>query len=229
MSEQTNPETFAEFKTSFSYGSRTDLNFKFLKGLPEAEAAQFFQDLLWKLGDFLDDGDASRLANHVRDWQAQGYAAPTSWAYDDSPFTPLTKPLNQTRLALITSSGHFVAGHDPEPFGVPDMSQEEAAKRISEFLREQPGLSAIPVATTPEALRVRHGGYDIRGAQADHNVVLPLERLRDLAAEGVLDLHDTAYSFVGATAQNRLMKDAGPQWVSQFLEEGIEAALLVPV
>jgi hypothetical protein len=46
MSEQTNPETFAEFKTSFSYGSRTDLNFKFLKGLPEAEAAQFFQDLL---------------------------------------------------------------------------------------------------------------------------------------------------------------------------------------
>ena len=33
MSNPTNPETFADFKNSFSYGSRTELNFKFLKAL----------------------------------------------------------------------------------------------------------------------------------------------------------------------------------------------------
>ena len=45
------PETFESFKNSFSYGSRTDLNFKFLKTLSDEEAADFFQELLWKLGD----------------------------------------------------------------------------------------------------------------------------------------------------------------------------------
>jgi hypothetical protein len=40
------PESFEGFKNSFSYGSRTDMNFKFLKNLSEEDAAQFFQDLL---------------------------------------------------------------------------------------------------------------------------------------------------------------------------------------
>ena len=38
-------ETFEEFRTSFSYGSRTDLNFKFLKSASDAEAAAMFQNL----------------------------------------------------------------------------------------------------------------------------------------------------------------------------------------
>jgi hypothetical protein len=40
------PESFKGFKNSFSYGSRTDMNFNFLKNLSEEDAAQFFQDLL---------------------------------------------------------------------------------------------------------------------------------------------------------------------------------------
>ena len=61
----TENESFVEFKNSFSYGSRTDLNFKFLKALTPAEAADFFQELLWKLGDTLDDGQIGRLIDHV--------------------------------------------------------------------------------------------------------------------------------------------------------------------
>ncbi len=63
------PESFEEFKNSFAYGSRTDLNFKFLKALSNEEAAQFFQDLLWKLGDSFDDGQFDRLVEHVRQGQ----------------------------------------------------------------------------------------------------------------------------------------------------------------
>ena len=40
-------ETFAEIKNSFSYGKRSDMNFKFLKSLSEEDAGQFFQELLW--------------------------------------------------------------------------------------------------------------------------------------------------------------------------------------
>lgn len=223
-------ETFEAFKNSFSYGSRTDLNFKFLKHLPTEEAARFFQDLLCKLGDTLDDADATRLIDHVREWQGQGYGHFSGFTYDDGPFTPLARPLAQSRLTLLTSTGHFVAGHDPEPFGVKEMTQEKAIARIGDFLKAAPDLSPIPFDTPPDQLRVRHGGYDIRGVQADPDVALPLAPLRELQQDGTIgSLTDSAYSFVGATAQTRLLTQSGPEWVEMLRQQDVDAALLVPV
>lgn len=224
-------ESFVDFKNSFNDGSRTDLNFKFLKGLPADEAASFFQGLLWKLGDMLDDGDASRLIAHVKEWQARNYSgAVPRWSYDDGPFTPLSKPVSEARLALLTSSGHFVDGQDPRPFGVENMSQEEAVQRIVSFLRTAPELSEIPLDTPPERLRVRHPGYDIRGSQADPNVSFPLYQLLSLAEDGVIGgLVDPAYSFVGAAAQTPLLREQGPQWVQRIQRQGADGAILVPV
>ncbi len=142
----------------------------------------------------------------------------------------MSKPLSDSRLLLLASSGHFVTGDDPEPFGIKNMTQEEALSQISKFMRIAPTLSAIPVNTPVEDLRVRHGGYDIRGAQADPNVVLPLERLAELEQEGIIGrLAPEAYAFVGAAAQKPLLKNTGPQWVSKFQDQQIDAALLVPV
>lgn len=73
--------------------------------------------------------------------------------------------------------------------------------------REQPTLSAIPMDTPASKLRVRHGGYDVRSAHSDPNIVFPIERLRVMAQEGRIgELADDAYSFVGACAQTRLIK-----------------------
>jgi hypothetical protein len=36
-------------------------------------------------------------------------------------------------MAVLSSSGHFIEGDDPKPFGVVDMSQEEAIDRIGDF------------------------------------------------------------------------------------------------
>ncbi len=222
-------ESFAAFKDSFSYGSRSDLNFKFLKALGDQDAAPFFQELLWKLGDTLDDGCSERLVAHVYEWQMRGYAGEGRQAYADGPFTPLKKPVAAARLALLTSSGHFVADHDPEPFGVANMTQQEAETRITDFLKAEPQLSAIPFNTPRDQLRVRHGGYDIRGAQADPNVVFPLERLVALRNEGAIGaLAPDAYSFVGACAQSRLLKHSGPRWVAMLQQQEVDAALLVP-
>jgi hypothetical protein len=223
-------ESFEAFKKSFSYGSRTDLNFKFLANLSDEEAAKFFQNLLWKLGDSFNDGTFDRLVAHVYEWQIQAYSEEGKWIYDQGPFTPLRKPISKSRLALLTSSGHFVAGDDPEPFGVKNMTQTEATERINEFLKTEPKLSTIPIDTPQERLRVRQGGYDIRGAQADPNVVFPLERLLELEKEGRIgELAPVAYSFVGASSQMRLLKQAGPQWVKMFQKQQIDALLLVPV
>jgi len=223
-------ESFIDFKNSFSYGSRNDLNFKFLKALDSDEVADFFQQLLWKLGDAYDSDDWSAVVEHVQASQAQGYAGVTRWTYDDRPRTSLNQPLSTANIALITSTGHFVEGDDPRPFGVEDMSQEEAARRIDDFLKEEPALSEIPVTTPRERLRARHGGYDVRGVLADHNVALPTEHLRVLAEEGVIGrLHPIAYSFVGACAQTPLTKRTAPKWVENWKTAGIDGAVLVPV
>ena len=223
-------ETFQEFKESFSYGSRTDLNFKFLKSLSNEEAAKFFQDLLWKLGDSFDDGRFERLVEHIYQGQLEAYAGETQWRYDEGPFTSLKKPIAKSKLALLTSTGHFLAGDDPQPFGVKNMTQPEATARIDDFLKTEPALSAIPMDTPREKLRVRHGGYDIRGVQLDPNVALPLERLRELQKDGLIEaLASDAYSFVGACSQLRLLKQTGPQWVEIFQEQAVAAVLLIPV
>jgi D-proline reductase (dithiol) PrdB len=230
MSDVMENETFAQFADSFAYGSRTDLNFKYLARLPPEEAARFFQELLWKVAAAYDDGNFERVMHHLYAWQVRGYAAVKGWTYEDGPFTPLGKPLAQARLALLTSSGHFVAEDDPRPFGIENMTQEEAMARIDDFLRTDPQLSEIPVDTPKEQLRVRHGGYDIRSALADPNVVFPLEHLRDLQGEGSIgDLALMAYSFVGACAQTPLVKRVAPRWVEILRQQQIDAVLLVPV
>ncbi|RMG95869.1 MAG: hypothetical protein D6708_02850 [Candidatus Dadabacteria bacterium] len=225
-------ETFEEFKNSFFYGSRSDLAFKFLKNLSAEEAGEFFRELLEQLGRTVDDGDAGRLVRLAVDWQARAYGREGAgkWAYPDGPFTPLEPPVREATVGLLTSSGHFVEGDDPEPFGVRHMSQEEAERRIMEFLKAPPALSRIPADTPAERLRVRHGGYDVRAARTDPNVAFPADRLRELEAEGAIGRRARAYySFVGACSQLRLLGDHAPRWAHLLRDDGVDAVVLVPV
>ncbi len=235
MNPESAPESFTAFKNSFHYGERSDPAFKWLERLPDEEAAEFFAELLTLIGDMLDSGDAEPITRRVYEWNVRGFSPefdhePFPWANDSAPFTPISKPVAESKIALFTSSGHFVAGHDPEPFGVKDMSQEEAARRHIEFARTPPVLSEIPVDTPPGELRVRHPGYDVRAARQDPNCVFPLQRLREFADERVIgELADTAYSFIGSTSQIHLRKESIPEWIPLLKEKEVDAALLVPV
>jgi D-proline reductase (dithiol) PrdB len=223
-------ESFEEFKNSFSYGARTDLNFKFIKGLTEQDASKFFQDLLWNLSESFDKGDCNQLLEYVFEWQVKAYDGHGRWTYEEGPFTRLEKPISDSMIGLVTSSGHFVEGEDPEPFGVKGMTQEEATERIVDFLNATPELSVIPVDTPIDMLNVRHGGYDIRSAQADPNVAFPLERLRELREEEVIGgLSPMTFSFVGATSQQIFLDHVGPEWVERIQGQGVDGVILVPV
>jgi glycine/betaine/sarcosine/D-proline reductase family selenoprotein B len=233
MAEPTQ-ETVREFADSFFYGSRSNLDMKFLRDLSPTEVGDFFEGLLQHLATTLDDGDAGRLVDHVIEWQRHAYTAhldgKAAFAYDDVPRAAMSKPLSNARVALITSSGHFVDGADPQPLGVVDMTQEEAERRVGEFLREAPTLSDIPVDTPPSHLRVRHGGYPVTAAKSDHNVNLPLDALQALQREGMIgEVHHTARSFVGATSQLRLREGVAPEWAEILRAEQVDAVLLVPV
>ena len=227
-------ESFKAFKDSFFYGSRSNLDFKFLAELSEPEAGEFFAGLLARLSTTMNDGDAMRIVDHAREWQQRAYTphldAKARFQYEDAPFTVLNKPLAQARIALVTSSGHFVDDDDPKPFGVENMSQAEAEARIGEFLRAEPTLSTIPIDTPPDRLRVRHGGYPTGAASLDHNVALPTKALRQLASSGIIgEVAPLAYSFVGATSQIRLRDSVAPLWAAMLQADAIDAVLLVPV
>ncbi len=159
-------ESFEDFKTSFSYGSRSDLAFKFLKRLSTDEAAAFLQELLRRLGDTIDDGVADRLVQLAYEYQVRAYTGPEgehSPTYSEGPFARLSRPLAGARLGLVSSSGHFVEGDDPKPFGVEAMTQEEATHRILDFLRAAPhqGRAKGPQCGLPPRPSARAAG---RGA-----------------------------------------------------------------
>jgi D-proline reductase (dithiol) PrdB len=225
-------ESLEEFLGSFAYGSRNDLLFKFLhprNGLKERGGAEFFRRLLQLLGDAFDTGDYTEVMEHCVASQIDGYRpgqdAEPHWSYEDTPWSPLKKPLAESRLALVSTGGLFLDGDDPFPG---DLTQNEVIPRIDEFLRMEPTLSEIPRDVDPAALRVRHPGYDVRGSQRDHNVIFPLDRLIEAEQRGeVGQIAETAYSFVGATSQLRLKKHAAPKWADLLIKRGVDAALLV--
>ena len=226
--------SFEEFRTSFSYGARSDLNFKFFKSMSDDQAAAFIQDVLGMIGDAYDTGDIEPILRAAYEAQVEGYtpaadAPPSPHSYDSAPFAPMPAPVAGATIGLITSSGHFLEGDDPQPFGVAEMTQAEAERRIDEFLRETPVLSEIPSDTPAESLIVRHGGYDITSVARDRNVAFPSDRLREAQQRGRIgDLTATYFSFPGATAQGRLKREL-PSWLDRFDRDHADAIVLVPV
>jgi len=224
------PETFEAFYKSFSYGSRCDLAFKFIANLSEADASDFFREFLLAVINGIDRSDNQKVSQLILKWQRKAYDSPAQFPYASGPFTPLQKPLADSKIALMASTGHFISGQDPNPFGVQQMTQDEAIHRISEFIRLKPEILEIPVDTPPENLRVRHGGYDIRAAQADPNTVFPYKRLLDIARSGIIgSLAEMAYTFVGACSQMKLQKETIPAWLIKLKAQKTDGLILVPV
>src|SRR6202162_3791704 len=92
--------------------------------------------------------------------------------------------LSQRRVAIVSSAGLVVRGENP-------------------FRGRDPDYRAIPATTRPEELLISHISinFDRTGFQEDWNVVFPLDRLKELAAEGVIGSGAPAeYSVLGATA-----------------------------
>jgi D-proline reductase (dithiol) PrdB len=111
----------------------------------------------------------------IRDYyQALGYGAPYRWAhYAEVPFTPLEKPLAESRIALVTTA----APHQP---GKGDQGPGAPYNAAPKFYTVYSGDSAI----APD-LRISHIAYDRDHTTAeDSNTWFPLRQLRRAAAPG---------------------------------------------
>ena len=71
--------------------------------------------------------------------------------------------------------------------------------------------------------------FDRTGFQYDANIAFPIERLRELAAEGVIgSVADYHYSFMGATAPDDMAPTV--DFLAPILkQDNVDAVLLVPI
>lgn len=127
------------------------------------------------------------------------------------PWTPLSKPLAQCRVALVTSCGVHLKT-DP-PFGPADASFRE-----------------LPADLRPEEVAIAHPHYDHHAAETDLNVVFPLERLKALAAEGLIgSVAPRHYGFMGGLPDLAPVVDTyGPEVARRLKADAVDIVLLTP-
>jgi D-proline reductase (dithiol) PrdB len=137
-----------------------------------------------------------------------GLPCPT---FDTDPWVA-GPPLSQRRVAIISTAGLQRRGDRPFMEGTADF-------------RVIPGA----VATGDMVMSHISVNFDRTGFQQDLNVVFPLDRLNELADEGVIgSVADFHYSFMGAT-DPREMEPTVRHLAGLLKDDAVNAVLLVPV
>lgn len=137
----------------------------------------------------------------------------TAVAEGEIPWTPFDASFAKARVAVVTTGGFHLS--DQEPF---DCDAGD------------PSFRTIPAAVPLASLEISHTHYDIRDARKDPNILLPLDRLRELVEEGVLgSLAPTHYSMMGYVPQVEvLVEETAPRLVEGMRSEEVDLALLTP-
>jgi D-proline reductase (dithiol) PrdB len=136
------------------------------------------------------------------------------------PFTPLSKPLAEATLTLVTSAG--ISLKTDQPF---DMEREK-----KEAIWGDRSYRSIPRDTTSADITANHLHINTEYILQDINVMLPLARMAEFEQEGIIGrLAPTAYSFYGFQWQSTdFLKEAIEPMSKKMREEGVDAVILTP-
>ena len=134
------------------------------------------------------------------------------------PGSVLSKPLTQARVALIATAGFFLP--DQPPF---DRS----------YRHNDCSFREIPDGTPVERLRIGQSSdaFDHAGIEADRNLALPLDRLRELVKAGLVgESAPRHFSLMGSLiSPAKLISESGPQIVRKLMDDSVDAVFLTPV
>ena len=133
--------------------------------------------------------------------------------FDSPAFTPLGKPLREARVAIVTSA----ALHRPDQ---------------DRFAAADTGFRALDRGDRDLVLGHWSPNFDHSGFQIDLNVVYPIDRLEELAAEGVIgDVAPRHFAFAGNQPDtvSEVRLDTGPACAHELLADGVDVVVLTPV
>jgi len=140
------------------------------------------------------------------------------------PWTPIDRPLSQSKLGLVTTAGLYQPGLDP-PF---DLERERQEPTWGD-----PSYRSIPNSITQDAIGVSHLHINNEPILLDFNILLPIERMKELAEEGrIKGLAEEHYSFMGYQGyppNTKAWKEVyGPEIAEKFKSQGVNCVLLTP-
>jgi D-proline reductase (dithiol) PrdB len=136
---------------------------------------------------------------------------------DEIPWAPLRKPLREATVTMVTTAGVHLRSDPPFDMDDPD---------------GDPSFRAIPSTADRAELVITHKYYDHSAADRDLNVVLPIDRLRELAAEGVVGgIGPTFYGFMGhidGRHVKTLIEVTAPTVAGRLRADRVDAVFLTP-
>jgi D-proline reductase (dithiol) PrdB len=139
----------------------------------------------------------------------------------DTPWTPLSNPLAQSTIALISSAG--MALKDDKPF-------DQEGERKNPWWGD-PSFRTIPRTAAENDVCCYHLHVDSRYADQDINCIFPLRRLEEQMENGEIGrIAPSHYSIMGYILQEQeLLQESAPAIISCLKSENVDIVLLIPV
>jgi D-proline reductase (dithiol) PrdB len=130
-------------------------------------------------------------------------------------FQRLMKPRSELRVALVSSGGVHLASQPP--FDLASPAGDDT-------------LRWIPGRAEASDLRFAHDHYDHTDCDSDPNCMFPIERLRELATDGIVGSvaawHAGCMGFI--PNPSRVRAETAPQIAARFKGDGVDAAVFSP-
>jgi len=136
------------------------------------------------------------------------------------PWTPLSKPLSDCTVALISSGG--IALKTDRPF-------DQEGERQNPWWGD-PSYRIIPQTAKAEDIRVYHLHIDPSPAEQDLNCLLPMERLGELAEMRKIGrAAPSHYSYMGYQLEpQKLLEKSIPAIIEHLRADHVDVTVLIP-
>ncbi len=136
------------------------------------------------------------------------------------PWTPLSKPLSDCTVAMISTGG--LALEADRPF-------DREGERQNPWWGD-PSYRCLPRTSTEEDVRLYHLHVDPRPVEEDLNCLFPLQRLLELEERGEIGRSAAChYSIMGYILQpETLLEKSTPEMIGLLQGEEVDAVVLVP-
>ena len=160
-----------------------------------------------------------RYIDKTRDYYLrEGYEKPYRWAhFDDAPFTPLRKPLAESRLVLVSTS---------------EIARRSDSDHRTPLEKGEVGnVYTMPSDTPLDDLYSHSLSFDKHATSLDDvNAFFPITRLHEQVGTGrVGSIASNAIALYNAYSQRRTREVDAPEVLALCRADAVDAALLVPV
>ena len=148
-------------------------------------------------------------------YEKLGYE-PYRWFRAEEPpaFQPLCKPLSQSRLGVLSTSGAYAIG------------------QVAYYYKDDTSIRAIPKDTPTDRIHFSHVTENyLENPRKDPNCIFPIDALRDAEAHGAIgELAPRLFSCMGGVySQRRVREELVPAVYEGFRSQEVDVALLVPM